>query len=693
MAGWYFSVNGRAEGPVSEDVLRDGLKSGRFTLVDLVFREGSAGWTTLGEIPEFRDAFEALPLPKTDATDPQFPDDDTDEITNTDLRTRVQTRVTSFKEPEVRTTPPATEKFDTPAKPTALGKMPPAPAWIVLKKKATGFEQAGPYTEEQILDLIGRGDVEYSMYAWKPGYKRWVRIGNLPEFDRRRRDRENDPVNQVVPLPKVENFENWPKAEDLAKSIEVLKRPDPRAEAPKAESPPPETNGIDLTHVQPRHATANQVPPPQAAPAPTQAAPQPMSFKIDQAHQDDAVRVVPGHAPEATTSATPDSSSLDVDVEETSNVTESKRRKKRSGGLPFWQRAAVALVAAGFVVVGVLAAAHWWNLQKTKEQSARNDEIVNETAQTAPQRAARSAAPPAPPPPSEADEAEEADESARTDSPSTAQAPQPEAPKKQTAVQAKAAALGELGLRPLPPSPNGATVLEIVPMKLTTPSPMLVFQTDAAVGETIDVKIHAKPGDILKWVSYSNNYLVRRGNGEIASLDLTKFSLPKGSYRIEASVGKIKKTATIFVGVRDADFEADRRDHLKNISQVQQAEKKALFYSAQRLEKLTNELGDQSKKLKSQPAKWKKYYADWKRKVKEGARPAMNVARTDRPEMSAYPELFNDFAEAMEELNQQAKQVDQSVVQKRNVATVPLPVARSFKKLRVDASKLTSGAQ
>ncbi|MES2963287.1 MAG: DUF4339 domain-containing protein [Bdellovibrionota bacterium] len=676
MAGWYFSVNGRAEGPVSEDILLDGLKSGRFTLVDLVFREGSAGWTTLGEIPEFRGAFEALPLPKIETPAP------VSEVTGTDtpfdftIALGSKPPPTEHRPTEHQSSPQMTENTPTDKLEARFfsrsvnTKIPPAPAWIVLKKKGSGFEQAGPYTEEQILERIGNGEVEYSMYAWKPGYKRWVRIGNLPEFDRRKRDRENDPVNQVVPLPKPETFASTATHAELAKSVEVQRRPDPVL--PKFEPPPKETNGIDL-------ANFSVQPPPSVAP-------QAMSFKIENApaKKQDDVHVAPPlvvEEPPIVISAAPP---VDDIVEASMTRIQRPPRAKRTG-LPFYLRAAIALVFAGFVVVAVLAAAQWWTVQKAKE--AARSEDFSESEQAA--RPSRNSSPSAPSAPT--DDEPSPDETGRPSMPTAEEdVPVEEAPKKSPAQQARANAVNELGLRPIPPSTGGPTVLEIVPMKLGTANPILVFQTDAAVGETIDVTIRAKAGDILKWVSYSNNYLVRRGNGEIASLDLSKFSLPRGTYKVEASVGKIRKSASMFVGVRDADFETERRDHLKNISQIQQAEKKALFYSAQRLEKLTVELGDQSRRLKGQPSKWKKYYSDWKKQVKDGARPANGFARTDRPEMLAFPDLFNEFNEATGELADQAKQLDVSITQKRAIATVPLPVARSFKRLRMDASKLSA---
>ncbi|MEK7357324.1 MAG: DUF4339 domain-containing protein, partial [Bdellovibrionota bacterium] len=658
MAGWYFSVNGRAEGPVSEAVLLDGLKSGKFTLVDLVFKEGSAGWTTLGEIPEFRGAYEALPAPQMRELG-----EDTDEITNTDFQIVAPAKPRAAEAP----TPPAA----TTSKTTSTSQLLPVPAWIVLKKKGTGFEQVGPYSEGEIIEKIGAGEIEYSMYAWKPGYKRWVRIGNLPEFDRRKRDRENDPVNQVVPLPNPENFVKSVSREELASSIETLKRPDPR---PRTEPPPVETNGVDLLEVRSpstfkidnkpleREQKSNR------PKGDERKEPSPMAGPSEDS---DSSHVIGGSdATVVYSERTMNAAKAEIAAEiargdeAPEEETRPREKKIKKAGMPFYQRAAVALVAAGFVVVGVLAAAQWWNAQRMKEDAARNAEVAEATV-TPP---VRQAAPPAPPP---VDSGPSAEDVGEVGEPTADAQPEPSAP---APAQGKQAAINELGLRPIPPSANGVTVLEIVPMKLSTSTPLLVFQTDAAVGETIEVRIKARAGDILEWVTYTNGFLVRRGNGEIASLDLSKFSLPVGTYRVDASAGRIRKQTTIFLGVRDANFEAERREHMKNVSQIQQAEKKALFYSAQKLEKLAGDLGDQARKFKNQPAKWKKYYSGWKKSVKDGAKPALRFAKADRQEMVAYPEMFITFGELNDELTEQAKQVDASFTQKRAVANVPLPV-------------------
>ena len=157
MPGWYFSVGGRAaEGPVSDEFILEGLTAGRLTLVDLVFREGDAGWSTIGEVENFKAA-----------------------VVN-------QSKVSAQRSPEV--------------------SKDPDDSWIVLKKTGDEFTQNGPYTAESILAALGRGDVLYSEHAWKPGFQRWVRIGDLLEFDRRRIDRELDASVQMIPVPSVDEF-------------------------------------------------------------------------------------------------------------------------------------------------------------------------------------------------------------------------------------------------------------------------------------------------------------------------------------------------------------------------------------------------------------------------------------------------------------------------------------------------------
>jgi hypothetical protein len=193
---WYYSSNGKAEGPVDETFIIEQLKSAKLNLLDLVFKEGDTAWRTIGEIPQLRISNE----PKQQMSD----------ITETEKPLLSQV------------------------------------GWVVLKPRdGGGFVQHGPYSAEQIIEQISDGRVHYSQYTWRPGYRRWVRIGNLPEFDRRLRDRENDSVNQVVPFPEADGvyaIEPTFTAVDLLGSVHTAER----IANFKTDLPPPETNGVNL---------------------------------------------------------------------------------------------------------------------------------------------------------------------------------------------------------------------------------------------------------------------------------------------------------------------------------------------------------------------------------------------------------------------------------------------------------------
>ena len=99
---------------------------------------------------------------------------------------------------------------------------------------------------------------------------------------------------------------------------------------------------------------------------------------------------------------------------------------------------------------------------------------------------------------------------------------------------------GSLGIQIQLPGSGSATSLDIVGIKLTSSQPLLLLQTNAAVGEKVSVHIRARSGDVLKIPSFDRNYLLTRIAGEGPGLDLAKLNLSPGLYHIEASSGEMK---------------------------------------------------------------------------------------------------------------------------------------------------------
>lgn len=61
-------------------------------------------------------------------------------------------------------------------------QQPPQPPTSVQYHIAVNGQQAGPYTLEQIKQMIVAGSVNTSTYAWKPGMPAWDTVGNVPEL-------------------------------------------------------------------------------------------------------------------------------------------------------------------------------------------------------------------------------------------------------------------------------------------------------------------------------------------------------------------------------------------------------------------------------------------------------------------------------------------------------------------------------
>ncbi|HVK60257.1 MAG TPA: GYF domain-containing protein [Bdellovibrionales bacterium] len=616
---WYYSVNGKAEGPVTQEFLLESLRAGRLTLVDLAFKEGAQAWATLGEFAEFRDAYNSNPLPA-----PKTPGS---------------------------------------AKPTANASHAPGakhaaweyvPSWVVLKQKDKSFEQSGPYTEEQILEMIGSGEVAYSQYVWRPGYKRWVRIGNLPEFDRRKRDREGDAVNQIIPLPNVDS--NFPvlTREELLGAIERL-HPKPVA---STESQPAEAKGADLAEPAKDRFSSME------ATRVTSMFSKPLESKPKSYDEMERTRVevFKTQEPEREQAPVekPTKKTEKIAQAEVTNVTPGFFTKKNV------IRASIAVFSSVLLVAGVL---NFYSKKSSSLDSASNEDEV-QTSESKPE------------PPAQEPKVKSQEPPAQK-----AQAVAPPAAAPVASTQATPAPIEKAVAAPQPSKP--ATVVEITPLRMTT-KPVLAFQSDIGVGDAIKVTLEAKTGDILQFPSFYAEYEVRRASGEVGTLDLSALKVPQGTYRVRAYAGAALDEAVIFVGVRNAEFERAREKNLKEIATQQQAEKKAMYYGAQRLETLARTLTDSYRKLRREPKQWSKFSSNWKQQAKDAARPVVSIAYKAKPNTLAFRTELREFQEATEKLGAFAKQLDSAVSQKREIAGSPGDeLVKEFGRLKAQASRLS----
>lgn len=724
MNQWYYSSNGKAQGPVTSEFLIENLRKGQLTLVDLVFRAGDAGWVTIGEIPELRAAYNALPL---QAPPPPMPNPSEQE---SEAESVEPFEIHSFKKmismADSRSVQPLSRPQSGWPRDWQLSS-----SWVILKRRAdgSGFDQDGPYSAEQIIDMIGQGKVDYSQYCWKPGYTRWFRIGNLPEFDRRKRDRDNDTVNQIVPIPEIREALPALSREELLAGVERLRQARRVQEAPPSEADGRDLvrNAIDVTPV-----TRTQVAAPQTHQAPQ--APQQVQSQtqaqspvqpVAQAPQQSAT-TASTYQPVAWTQASADSyakNQAPIQAQDLENELEVPEPKPWTPSTaihpnsaqavtpqttisrpPVAAQAAAPMAQQGAVAEGVSAPANaplppsaslmpWSEAAKAPAQNpypfaeapanaasatgsmkpnvkpsrsflrlgvagAIAGLVVVALLQYASQKESSV----------EATERTPAAKQPKNEAPAAVETNQQAVP--EVAPGAPAETSQTAPVAPPVVAQNAGSTLEIVPLKLST-EPSLTFQTDAGVGQMIDVTLSAKTGEILRYGSYFNTFHVVRSSGEIPTLNLSKLELPPGTYTVTAVVGTAKTEKEIFVGVKGAEFSSQLERHIKGLSYRQQIERKSMFYGSQKLADLTRSLIDKSRTLKGQPKAWKKELANWRLAAKAASMPVLQLAASPRNEAAYYPQLVA-FQGAAEKLASVANELDMAIDQKREIASAEL---------------------
>lgn len=131
MDQWYFLENGQTLGPVSQSDLMGRIEKSDLGPFDLVFKEGDEKWRSLVDCDEFSSCWQSL----------------------------------ESKENE--------------------GEQ----EWVVLsgnpQVELSQYRQKGPYSKEEISDLICQGQLKYTDYAWKKGMSEWYQISHLPEWSQK----------------------------------------------------------------------------------------------------------------------------------------------------------------------------------------------------------------------------------------------------------------------------------------------------------------------------------------------------------------------------------------------------------------------------------------------------------------------------------------------------------------------------
>src|SRR6185437_2210076 len=79
----------------------------------------------------------------------------------------------------------------------------------------TQYRQQGPYSASEIYSAIHRGQISFRDYGWKPGFKKWVRLGEIDNFDRRTHD------SATLDLPVVPEPPELSRDEILASVVQL----------------------------------------------------------------------------------------------------------------------------------------------------------------------------------------------------------------------------------------------------------------------------------------------------------------------------------------------------------------------------------------------------------------------------------------------------------------------------------------
>ena len=122
---WFYSRNLKPVGPHTEAEIRLKIHRGEIARYDLLVYESEGKWRAAGEWKNFEDSL----FPALQKIQPE-------DQTSTDSE------------------------------------------WVLL----VGNTQEGPYTSDQLLNLVRQNRVQASQLIWKAGLSGWCQIGERPEF-------------------------------------------------------------------------------------------------------------------------------------------------------------------------------------------------------------------------------------------------------------------------------------------------------------------------------------------------------------------------------------------------------------------------------------------------------------------------------------------------------------------------------
>ncbi len=65
--------------------------------------------------------------------------------------------------------------------------------WYIAKKN----KSEGPYTKEQVQELIDQGEISEITLVWKEGFKKWIRLGESEFYEGVQPQKKNKVLNII----------------------------------------------------------------------------------------------------------------------------------------------------------------------------------------------------------------------------------------------------------------------------------------------------------------------------------------------------------------------------------------------------------------------------------------------------------------------------------------------------------------
>ncbi|OQW48605.1 MAG: hypothetical protein A4S09_04190 [Proteobacteria bacterium SG_bin7] len=696
MSKWYYLLKGKAQGPVTENQIRELLREHQLTLNDIVFREGENKWKRISEFADANFVQEA--------------------VGETNLQQLI--KLPTKNDPE---------------------------KWVVLLKIQTEteikFVQKGSWTTTEVKNAIQRGEVSYSDHIWKSGFTKWERIGDLDEFSFKGE-------TQIFSMPSSKSAGKLKLTEDILKPRKEAASTATRAalkENPIPDEVPEEKKPTDSesTEIVKGDETNEKV-------DFSEKTSMAFSLKLDKARISDLINKASREAEEKTQNKFDDrtvlatepqisekdektqplaavripdireSESLKVLGNSTSSIPkmagatgsvphfhkasnlvfddENENRKESSLWLATNKTRSQVMTSKGksgsrrrkkkfwntvfqftqIILVVVIISLVFATLQNLKKRNRKTESPISKNLgpnpAEIPQAKKRGTASDDAKLASPAKPAETKEVTTEVASIPILESPETEVLDAPNIIEefidlASKPSEDEKKFPPIKPRTTTPFV-KIKPVELNGKSPKLRFSSNANEGEVIKFSIRGMTGEILDKPSFKIERTVKRRRGKDPEVNLRDLGVTAGYFTIEAELAGAKSILDhIFVGSKK-NFEGQVRNYRKEVAYRQQWEKKTLVRIASDISDLTKEIFEKYMELDSSK-EWQEFFSDWRRRVKGADSGEMRSISLRNQNEYAYPDVWIDLRSLRQRIVSEAEEMNSAFLASRRTASSP----------------------